>query len=80
MVKTKSVRDAIETSDGKRILVMRFWPRARTKEKLRLHSWNRNLVPDEKLHRDWYDKIISWDQYVLRFLKLMEGQNDSVQN
>jgi len=33
MIKTKSIYDSIENSDGTRILITRYWPRRIKKEK-----------------------------------------------
>jgi len=78
MIKTKSIRDAVEPSDGKRILVMGRWPRGYSKEKLRLDYWYTSLAPDEKLRKDWYAETIGWDKYVARYLKLMKSQRERI--
>jgi len=38
MVKTKSVYDPVESDDGERILVTRYWPRGLSKERLSLSA------------------------------------------
>jgi uncharacterized protein YeaO (DUF488 family) len=45
MVKTKSVYDPVEESDGDRILVTQYWPRGISKERLRLTEYRKELAP-----------------------------------
>ena len=78
MIKTKSIRDSIDASDGKRILIMRLWPRNYSKEKLCLTEWRLNLAPSNKLRQDWYAKSITWDQYVTRYLQEMQNQEYAI--
>jgi uncharacterized protein YeaO (DUF488 family) len=78
MIKTKSIRDLAHPSDGKRILVMRLWPRNYSKEKLCLTEWRPELAPSNKLRQDWYAKMIQWGQYVDRYLKEMQGQQEAI--
>jgi uncharacterized protein YeaO (DUF488 family) len=63
MVKTKSVYDLVEESDGDRILVTRFWPQGLSKKVLQLKDWARELGPSVKLLRDWKKEDISWQEY-----------------
>ena len=67
MVKTKSVYDPVDPSDGDRLLVSRFWPRGISKERLRLAEWRRELAPSKHLLREWRSRRISWDEYEIRY-------------
>lgn len=78
MVKTKSIRDPVEPSDGKRILIMRLWPRNYSHEQLCLAEWRPDLAPSNKLRQDWYAESITWDQYVTRYLNEMQTQQDAI--
>ena len=64
MVRTKSAFDPIEESDGKRYLVMRYWPRRKgcTKERLGVSEWLRELAPSPDLLHDWRAGRITWDE------------------
>jgi len=47
----KTVFDPPEPSDGKRFLVMRFWPRGISKEKV--DSWMKELGTPKEVIRKW---------------------------
>ena len=81
MVKTKSIRDPIEASDGKRILVMRHWARPYSRAKLQVEGegqWLRNLAPSESLLKDWKNQAIDWEEYVKRFYEEMAHQHEFI--
>lgn len=67
MIKTKSIHEAAQASDGKRILVARFWPRQYSKETLCLTAdrpWRREFAPSKQLLMEWKAGEIDWDAYV----------------
>ncbi len=65
MIKTKSVYDKPEDSDGVRVLVTRYWPRGVKKEKAAF--WIRELGPSPDLIKDWKAGSISWEQFRKRY-------------
>lgn len=81
MVKTKSVKDPVEDTDGKRILVMRLWARPYSKARLQVEGegqWRRDLAPSQQLLDDWNAPRITWDEYVARYTKEMEAQREAI--
>jgi uncharacterized protein YeaO (DUF488 family) len=78
MIKTKSVYDRIEESDGDRILVTRFWPRGRSKKDLQLTEWLRELGPSVKLLKDWKKGDICWEVYEARYSEEMLAQQEKI--
>ncbi len=52
-VAIKRVYEQPETSDGKRILVDRLWPRGLSKEKVQLALWLKEVAPSDELRR-WF--------------------------
>lgn len=78
MVKTKSIYDPVEAADGKRFLISRYWPRGRSKDKLKLSGWIRELAPSKELLQDWKKKI-SWREYEQRYSKEMESKPQFIQ-
>jgi uncharacterized protein YeaO (DUF488 family) len=81
MVKTKSVKDTVEASDGKRILVMRRWPRPYSKVVLQVAGdgqWQRELAPSIELLKDWNEHRITWDEYVARYAGEMQTQHEAI--
>jgi uncharacterized protein YeaO (DUF488 family) len=79
MVKTKSVYDAVDESDGERILVTRYWPRGMKREKLSIVEWCRAVAPSRELLRDWRDGKVSWPEYERRYLHETSEQEEEVQ-
>lgn len=78
MIKTKSVYDPIEESDGNRILVTRYWPRGLSKKRLLLTAWLRNLAPSVELLCAWKSESISWKEYEVRYSKEMIAQRKEI--
>lgn len=74
MIKTKSIYDKVEPSDGKRILVMRKWPRGIGREKNKIDLWMKDVGPSVELLDDWNKRKIRWQEYEKRYLKEMESQ------
>lgn len=71
MVKTKSVYDPAEESDGERILVTRYWPRGVSKVRLSAVEWMRDVSPSKELLKDWKGGRIPWEEYTVRYRKEM---------
>ena len=62
MIKTaKTVYDKPESSDGKRILVMRLWPRGVAKDKVDV--WFKELGTEKELIKRWKSGKISWKEF-----------------
>lgn len=78
MVRTKSVYDPVDESDGERFLVTRYWPRGISKERLVIKKWIRYLAPSVELLRDWKNGKITWNEYVARYHKEMSEQSENV--
>lgn len=79
IVKTKSVKDPVEDSDGERILVSRYWPRGLSKERLLLTEHLKELAPSLELLQDWKAGNISWEEYETRYLEEMSVQQGKFQ-
>lgn len=81
MIKTKSIQDPVDLSDGIRILVMRFWPRRYSQKNLKLwnrRGWQPNLAPSCDLLRAWRTRRINWSQYTAQYLKEMQRQQSAI--
>ncbi len=52
-IQVRRVYGAPESSDGKRVLVDRLWPRGLSKEKAKLDDWCKQVSPSTEL-RKWY--------------------------
>ena len=74
----KTVYDKPETLDGKRILVMRTWPRGISKDKVDL--WMKDLGTDRELIRKWKAGKISWEKFAAEYRKSLKGKEDLLRN
>jgi uncharacterized protein YeaO (DUF488 family) len=77
MIKTKRWNDPRKKSDGIRILICRYRPRALPKKDETWDLWWRALGPSPELHADFYGKHgppITWEEYRKRYLVEMKGQ------
>ncbi len=70
----KSVYDKPEPSDGKRILVMRIWPRGISKERVDL--WMKELGTDKELIKKWKEGRVSWNEFAAEYRKSLKGKED----
>jgi uncharacterized protein YeaO (DUF488 family) len=73
MIKTeKSVYDKPEASDGKRILVMRIWPRGISKEKV--DEWVKDLGTEKELMKKWKAGGMTWSEYSREYEASLKGK------
>ncbi len=78
-LKTKRWNDPAERSDGLRLLICRYRPRALPKEDETWDAWCQQLAPSKELHADYYGKHgppITLEEYTRRFLQEMEAQQE----
>jgi uncharacterized protein YeaO (DUF488 family) len=66
------VYDRKESSDGKRILVMRFWPRGVSKD--RVDVWMKELGTERDLIRRWKEGKVSWEEFSKEYLASLKGK------
>jgi uncharacterized protein YeaO (DUF488 family) len=52
-ISIKRVYEAPLSTDGKRVLVDRLWPRGKTKEEAKIDLWLKDVAPSTEL-RKWY--------------------------
>ncbi len=53
MIQTKRVYEPSGSSDGKRVLIDRLWPRGVSREDAKVDDWRRELAPSDEL-RQWF--------------------------
>jgi uncharacterized protein YeaO (DUF488 family) len=78
MIKTKRWDDRRAKSDGFRLLICRYRPRALPKAKETWDLWWSHLGPSKELHAAYYGKHgqtpVSWEEYRQRYLDEMKGE------
>jgi uncharacterized protein YeaO (DUF488 family) len=74
MIKTKSIYESIENSDGTRILITRYWPRGIKKEHFDI--WHKDLSPSKKLLKDYKEGRIDFKLFEQLFRnEISKNQN-----
>ena len=66
-VRLQRAYDAPTPGDGHRVLVDRVWPRGRTKERLRLDDWARDLGPSTELRKWFGHDPARWAEFQARY-------------
>lgn len=66
VVKTKSIFQPIEKSDGYRVLITRFYPRG--VQRAHFHEWASTLSPNPNLLFDYREGKINWDTFKGSFI------------
>jgi uncharacterized protein YeaO (DUF488 family) len=74
----KTVYDEPEALDGKRILVMRTWPRGISKDTVDV--WMKDLGTDKELIKKWKDGKIPWSKFAIEYGKSLKGKEDLLQD
>ncbi|HEX6294901.1 MAG TPA: DUF488 family protein [Nitrososphaeraceae archaeon] len=74
MIKTKSIYDSIENSDGIRILITRYWPRGIRKENF--DKWYKEFSPSKNLLKNYKEGRIDFQLFEKLFRnEIMENKN-----
>lgn len=75
---TKRIYTAAESSDGRRILIDRLWPRGISKEAAAIDYWAKDVAPSNELRR-WYQHDPSkWEEFTHRYFAELDGAEDGV--
>ncbi len=70
----KTVYDEPDPSDGKRILVMRLWPRGVSKEKIDL--WLKELGTPTDLIKKWKNGSVTWSKFSEEYIRSLDGKDE----
>lgn len=68
-IKIKRVYDPPDSTDGKRVLVDRLWPRGVTKEQAALSEWMREVAPSPELRRWFGHKPERFNEFKVLYAK-----------
>ena len=66
MIRTACVRDGVSPDDGRRVLVMRYWPRGMTREQVAAEHVTA-LAPSVELLSGFKARRVAWPVYEERF-------------
>jgi len=72
VVHIKRVYEKPSTSDGRRILVDRLWPRGLSKEKARIDLWLKDIAPSAGLRKWFGHELAKWPEFQRRYQEELE--------
>ncbi len=77
MIRVKRVYDLEGTSEGRRFLVERLWPRGIKKENLHMDAWLKDVAPSQAL-RQWFGHDpAKWEEFQRRYLAELESHPEA---
>lgn len=74
----KRIYLAADAADGKRVLVDRLWPRGVSRERARLHDWNKDVAPSPNLRTWFHADRDRWEEFRARYEKELDGRDDAI--
>ena len=77
-VRSKNIYEAPAPEDGRRLLVMRKWPRGIPKSKV--DAWEKDLGPSLALLEEWRRGKISWAEFSRRYTQEVTSQPHLLQD
>ena len=78
-IKLKRVYEALEASDGTRILVDRLWPRGIAKDKAKIDLWLKDIAPSDALRKRFHGHPEDWDAFRAAYAAELKQAGDAVQ-
>ncbi len=72
----KTVYDQRDEADGRRILVMRLWPRGVSRDKV--DAWMKELGTDRELIRKWKSGGITWAEFTRGYAAGLKGKEEAL--
>jgi uncharacterized protein YeaO (DUF488 family) len=66
-VKLKRAYDPPVSTDGRRVLIDRLWPRGLSKEKAALDQWIKDIAPSTELRKWFGHDSARWDEFRRRY-------------
>ncbi len=77
MIRLKRVYDLEGTSEGRRFLVERLWPRGIKKENLHMDAWLKDVAPSQAL-RQWFGHDpAKWEEFQRRYRAELESHPEA---
>jgi uncharacterized protein YeaO (DUF488 family) len=68
MINIKRIYDKAESSDGRRILVDRLWPRGVRRDDAKIDEWNKDVAPSSELRKWFSHDPDKFDEFRHRYL------------
>ncbi len=77
-VRTKRIYDEPASSDGRRILVDRLWPRGVSKEAAQIDYWAKAVAPSNELRRWYRHDPAKWAEFRDRYFAELDSNPEGV--
>ena len=77
MIKLKRTYEADSTTDGRRVLVERLWPRGISKERLKLDAWIKDVAPTTELRKWFGHDPGKWREFRTRYFRELDSRPES---
>ncbi|HJW83386.1 MAG TPA: DUF488 domain-containing protein [Anaerolineae bacterium] len=77
MIRLKRVYDPAASTDGRRFLVERLWPRGIRKDALQLDGWLKDVAPSDELRRWFGHDPDRWVEFQRRYRKELDARPDA---
>lgn len=74
----KRVYENPESTDGRRVLVDRLWPRGLTKEKAKVDLWLKEIAPSTLLRKWFNHDPKKWEEFQLRYINELKKNKTNV--
>lgn len=78
-IKIKRVYEKPQSSDGRRILVDRVWPRGVKKEQAKIDLWLKGIAPSTELRKWFGHDPEKWDEFRERYRSELRKNREAVQ-
>jgi uncharacterized protein YeaO (DUF488 family) len=76
MLKLKRAYEPAESSDGRRILVDRLWPRGMSKRRAAIDEWMKEVAPSTQLRRWFGHDPKKWAEFQRRYKRELRERGD----
>lgn len=78
MIKLKRAYEPAASSDGKRFLVERLWPRGIKKTALHINDWLKDIAPSTTLRQWFKHDPKKWDEFQRRYRHELNANPDGL--
>jgi uncharacterized protein YeaO (DUF488 family) len=79
MIKLKRVYDSAASTDGKRFLVERLWPRGVKKADLKMDAWLKEVAPSPALRRWFSHDPGMWMEFQRRYFVELKTNREAIE-
>ena len=79
-IQCKRVYEAVDKSDGYRVLVDKVWPRGIKKEDLQADGWCKDLVPSSELRKWFNHEPERWAAFYQKFHAELDQQSEAIES